>query len=40
MEDQETRSRYAVDGIVPNAVALPSSEAEVAAVLRAAFPIG
>jgi glycolate oxidase FAD binding subunit len=36
MEDQETRSRYAVDGIVPNAVALPSSEAEVAAVLRAA----
>jgi glycolate oxidase FAD binding subunit len=36
MEDQETRSRYAVDGIVPNAVALPSSEAEVAAVLREA----
>jgi glycolate oxidase FAD binding subunit len=36
MEDQETRSRYAIDGIVPNAVALPSSEAEVAAVLRAA----
>ena len=32
----ETRSRYAVDGIVPNAVALPSSEAEVAAVLREA----
>jgi glycolate oxidase FAD binding subunit len=36
MEDQETRSRYAIDGIVPNAVALPSSEAEVAAVLREA----
>jgi glycolate oxidase FAD binding subunit len=36
MEDQESRSRYAIDGIVPNAVALPSSEAEVAAVLREA----
>src|ERR1019366_8455237 len=36
MEDQETRSRYAVDEIVPDAVALPSSEAEVAAVLREA----
>lgn len=36
MEDLETRSRYAVDGIVPNAVALPSSESEVAAVLREA----
>ena len=36
MEDQETRSRYAIDGIVPNAVALPSSEAEVAAILREA----
>jgi glycolate oxidase FAD binding subunit len=40
MEDQETRSRYAVDGIVPNAVALPSSEAEVAAVLREAALAG
>src|ERR1035437_7518876 len=36
MEDSETRSRYAVDGIVPYTVALPSSEAEVAAVLREA----
>jgi glycolate oxidase FAD binding subunit len=36
MEDQETRSRYAVDEIVPDAVALPSSEAEAAGVLRAA----
>jgi glycolate oxidase FAD binding subunit len=36
MEDLETRSRYAVDGIVPNAVALPSSEADVAAILREA----
>lgn len=36
MEDLETRSRYAIDGIVPNSVALPSSEAEVAAVLREA----
>lgn len=36
MEDQETRSRYAVDGIVPNAIALPSSEVEVAAVLQEA----
>jgi glycolate oxidase FAD binding subunit len=40
MEDLETRSRYAVDGIVPNAVALPSSEAEVAAVLREAAQAG
>jgi glycolate oxidase FAD binding subunit len=40
MEDQETRSRYAVDGIVPNAVALPSSEAEAAAVLREAALAG
>ena len=40
MEDQETRSRYAVDGIVPNAIALPSSEAEAAAVLREAALAG
>jgi glycolate oxidase FAD binding subunit len=40
VEDRDTRARYAVDGIVPHAVLLPSSEAEIAAVLQAAAQAG
>src|ERR1035438_2945597 len=40
VEDRDTRARYAVDGIVPHAVLLPSSEAEIAALLQAAAQAG
>jgi glycolate oxidase FAD binding subunit len=40
VEDHQTRARYAVDGIVPQAVLLPSSEAEIAAVLPAIVQAG
>jgi glycolate oxidase FAD binding subunit len=40
LADIETRTRYAVDGIVPDAVALPSDPAEVAESLRSAASQG
>ncbi|MFB3826309.1 MAG: FAD-binding oxidoreductase [Bryobacteraceae bacterium] len=40
MRDTESRARYSVDGIVPDAVALPVNEAEVAALLKDAAASG
>ncbi|MFZ5814509.1 MAG: FAD-binding oxidoreductase [Bacillota bacterium] len=38
--DPSTRERYAVDGMLPSAVARPGSEAEVSAVLKLAASLG
>ncbi len=36
MQDLESRTRYSVDGIVPDSVAVPENESEVAALLQSA----